>query len=229
MSTWCVRLARRLMLKRYMSIRPVVQLTRAQCSQIFFLYGGMDAIGKVSGMGLFTFLQATGLGNRNLTWLRDPYLDNFRRGISPDVPDVPALEAWHRQYLEARPAVRDIYTLGTSSGAYGALLYGHLLQAKTVWAFSPRTVHPHGDAAARAELRERLLTHNGVTTYEVCYAAGNKRDRVFVDTLADCPGVRIHAYRGYGSTHFLLNHLADADKLRSLFPPYAAAAQLDSA
>jgi hypothetical protein len=222
---------RKLHLNRARSRQPVVRLVRPQCSQLFFLYAGMDAYlrgGKVSGMGLFEFLKASGLGDRNLTWVKDPYLDDYRRGIGRDVPDIAALGAWHREHVRSLEHIQDVYTLGYSSGAYGALYFGHLLRARKVWAFSPRTATPKGDAAAKALLLERMAKPNGVTEYEICFAADNKEDRSFGNVLAGCPGVTLRAYEGCGATHFLLNYLVEKDQLRSLFPAFAGSVPVNS-
>jgi hypothetical protein len=155
--------------------------------------------------------------------VRDPYLEDYRRGIGPDAPDLAALEAWHREYVRSLAHVGEVYTTGYSSGAYGALYFGHALRARKVWAFSPRTATPGGDEESKALLYERLARSNGVTEYEIWFAPENKLDRAFADRLAGCPGLTLRPYEGCGATHFLLNHLADEGRLRSLFPAFAGA------
>jgi hypothetical protein len=222
-----LRLMRKLHLSRAGARRPVVHLVRPRCTQLFFLYAGMDAYirgGRVSGMSLIEFLRASRLGDRNLTWVRDPYLDDYLQGIGHEVPDLAALEAWHQKYVRSLMHVQDVYTTGYSCGAYGALYFGHLLRARKVWAFSPQTCTPEGAPAALALLRERLAEDNGATEYEICFAAGNKEDRSFAEFLAGCPGVTLRAYEACGSSHLVLNYLAEKDQLRSLFPPFAGVA-----
>ncbi len=201
---------------------PFVHLTRPRSAQLFLIYGGMDAYvdgASICSMGLLKFMQVSGLSGRNLTWIRDPNFNNFAGGFSPEVPDLASLEEWHRQHVASLPHVREVYTLGYSSGAYPALWFGHRLHANKVWAFSPRTADWSTDAVAKSALRERLLTTNGQTAYEIWYALKNRLDRKFAETISDCPGVNVHAHSAYGSTHFLLDRMIESGEFQALLPP----------
>lgn len=203
---------------------PFVHLPRPKSGQLFLIYSGMDANYLPKSMyvnlGLFRFLQATGLGSRNVTWIRDPFLDNYKQGFGPEIPNLESLTEWHRQHLAAMPHVREVYAIGYSSGAYGALLFGHLLGATKVWAFSPRTSSPtrEEDDEARKELRDRLLTYNGVTKYEIWYDRKNRADQRFADLLHECEGVTNHPHPGFGGTHFLLNQMVHRGEFQALLP-----------
>jgi hypothetical protein len=224
-------LMRRLHRKRGQSRQTVVQLVRPRCAQLFLMYAGLDAFQPgdlVNGLRLIDFFRASGLGDRNLTWIKDPYLDDYRQGIGRDAPNLAALEAWHRDYVPSLQHIREVYTLGYSSGAYGALYFGHLLGVKKVWAFSPRTATRWKDKATRAKLLERMSTGNGVTQYEIAFATDNKRDRIFAEMLAGCPGVTLHPYDGCEGTHFLLHYLAEKGLLRSVFPAFVGTQPISS-
>jgi hypothetical protein len=220
-STWICRKFREQQLRERVQGPPFVHLSRPQSSQLFLFYSGMDAYysgQQICSMGLLKFLQVSGLGSRNLTWIRDPFFNNYAGGFGPDVPDLASLENWHRQHLAGLPHVREIYTIGYSSGAYGALLFGHLLGAKKAWAFSPRTADWETDVQAKAALRERLRQSNGVTQYDVWHAHRNRLDREFADQIRDCPGVTVHAHPKYGATHFLLDRMILSGEFQSLLP-----------
>lgn len=203
---------------------PFVHLSRPKSGQLFLIYGGMDAYrhgGSICSMGLLKFLQVTGLSSRNLTWIRDPHFNNYAQGFNAEIPDLASLEHWHRQHVASLPHVREIYTLGYSSGSYGALLFGHLLRAKTVWAFSPRTAVTDraADIAAQQALHDRLVEDNHVTDYQLWYARRNRQDRNFAEVLRDCPGVRLREHTGHGATHFLLDRMILHGEFQTLLPP----------
>jgi hypothetical protein len=223
---WACELARKNQMRKSRNSKPVVHFRRPKCSQLFIIYGGMDGFlsrGMIAGLGLLPFLKASGMGDRNLIWVRDPYADNLQQGISPEVPDVAALADWHRQQIAALPMVNEVYAIGYSSGCYGAMLFGHLWGFKKVWGFSPRTARVRTDAAMKAALRDQLLTHNGVTEFELGFADENRADRLFAETMSDCPGVTVRPYEGYGATHFLMTALVNNGKFRAMLPPLASA------
>lgn len=210
---------------------PFVHLTRPHSAQLFLIYGGMDAYvdgASICSMGLLRFMQVSGLGCRNLTWIRDPYFNNYEGGFGPEIPYRPSLEEWHRQHVASLPHVREIYTLGYSSGAYGALWFGHLLGAKKAWAFSPRTADWATDAAAKAALHKRLSQSNGVTEYELWYARRNRLDRKFAEAVSDCSRVNVHVHARHGGTHFLLDRMIQSGEFQALLPADPGVAGISS-
>lgn len=221
-STWVCRKFREQQMQNRVDGPPFVHLTRPLSAQLFLIYGGMDAYvngASICSMGLLRFMQVSGLSGRNLTWIRDPNFNNFAGGFSPEVPDLPSLEEWHRQHVASLPHVREVYTLGYSSGSYAALWFGHRLRAAKAWAFSPRTADWATDAAAKDALHNRLSSPNGVTDYEIWFAAKNRLDRRFAEAIRDCPGVNVNAHAAYGSTHFLLDRMIESGEFQSLLPP----------
>lgn len=228
-SPWFCRKTRERQLRNAASGPPFVHLARPHSGQLVLLYGGMDAYvrgGSICGMGILPFLQVSGLSGRNVTWIRDPYLNNYAQGFGPEYPDVASVAAWHRQHIESLPHVRDVYAIGYSSGGYAALLFGHLLRVKKVWALSPRTsvAERRADAAAKAALQERLAVHNGVTEYEVWYARGNRYDRLFAEGLSGFPRLTLHPHAGHGRTHFLFDKMIRSGEFQALLPPDPGAA-----
>lgn len=116
----------------------------------------------------------------------------------------------------AAPALRSLVpagstvvgTVGTSSGATAAVLFGVLLQAPTILAFSPRTLIdepaltrwrevvpdlPDLDLTAQtADLRQVLAAHDHGRIL-VQYGADNADDAVQVARISDLPGVEVTA------------------------------------
>jgi hypothetical protein len=161
---------------------------------MFFIYPGRAAIVRDREMTFLSLIQSVGIGDRNLTFIVDPYGDNYARGLNDQIPDLAALLDWHRARLRECPHVTEWHTLGNSSGGYGAMLFGHLLGARTVWATSPRTARLETADAAKARLREHLSAWNGTTEYFIYYSPSNGRDRAFAEYFAQSPGVALCPY-----------------------------------
>lgn len=139
-------------------------------------------------------IKHAGLGDRNLALVADPYRENYMRGMSPEVSDLPSLLDCHRRLLQELPHVTEVYHLGHSSGGYGALLFGHLLGSKKVWAFAPRTARPETATAAKAFLKQQLSAGVGATEHRIYYSPHSPRDCAFADHIAQCPGVVLAPY-----------------------------------
>jgi hypothetical protein len=203
--------------------KPLICLTRANCAQMFFIYSG-HANRVVNFLKL---IERTGLGDRNLAIIRDPYHENYARGVSDDIPDLVSLFEWHKAHLRQLPQVTDVYHIGSSSGGYGALLFGHLLGAKKVWAFGPRTAQLKTADAAKALLKELLSDGTGETEYFIHYAATNHQDRAFAEYFAKCPRVVLLPYEepsGDNWDHNIIQTMMDNGDIGQLFPEFVAAA-----
>jgi adenylylsulfate kinase-like enzyme len=215
---------RRDLLARAPSSKAVVNIVRKSSAQLVVIYGGMDAFlgakGKLDGISPMEFFRVSGLFGRNLTWVRDPYGDNFMQGVSASLNNPQAVAEWTRSYVRSLPHVREVHAIGYSSGCYGALMFGHMCRMQTVWAFSPRTSRIENAAEARAQLKNMLSAHNGVTQYHIWYSYKNKFDRAFAEFLGDCPGVILHPSRAGGSRHALFRYLAENGALRTILPTF---------
>ena len=203
--------------------RPIISLTRENCAQIFFIYPGRA--NRV--VNFLELIHKTGLGNRNLALIRDPYHENYERGVSPEVPDLLSLLDWHEKHVEGQPHITERYHLGSSSGGYGALLFGHLLSARKVWAFGPRTARLSTAEPAKAMLKELLAGGTGATEYFIYFAPSNRRDRAFAEYFADCPGIVLCPFEGpdRGWDHMVMQTLMESGTLRQLMPPFVPAAR----
>ena len=102
------------------------------------------------------------------------------------------------------------------------MLVHHLLSARKVWAFGPRTARLSTAEPAKAMLKELLAGGTGATEYFIYFAPSNRRDRAFAEYFADCPGHRALSLRGTGPR--LGPHGdagADGERhLRQLMPPF---------
>lgn len=198
--------------------------TRTNCRQLFVLFQGQA--GRMM-MDPLQFLHETGLTDRNLIVLRDVTRRLYQFGLGPDVPDIPSLIAWQQELIAKMPHVRDVYCVGSSSGAYAAMLCGYLLRAREVYAFAPPTDLTRWLEEDKIECQDRtfadlvplMATSNGVTRYHVYYNESMGTDRESALRVRDCPGVELHPQGGSG--HGVVLHLGQTGQLRSLLPAFA--------
>jgi hypothetical protein len=142
----------------YRHYENTVTITRKDCSQLFFIYTGLKLrVGKVPALD---FLKKTGLSNRNIVLMRDPYRAGFQLGITEAIHDLKSLIDW--QASQVLPHVREIYCIGNSGGALAALVAGHRLKARTVWSFAtsppPRKRWLYPPGRERKEVDNELLS-----------------------------------------------------------------------
>lgn len=193
---------------------------RQDCAQLFMLFTGMR--GQLM-MPPMTFIEQTRLVDRNLCMVRDLNECCYQRGVSKDLPDIPAFLHWQKVALSAFPHVRDVYCIGSSAGAYAALLVGHFLKVKQVFAFAPPVPVSLGDRITYVDERYAniagvLAAGNGVTRFEVYYNEATEIDRVAAERLRGLPGVTLHPQQGSG--HGVLPYMAKQGLLATLLPPF---------
>lgn len=215
MGDWQSQISRQMVQTESENLRSLV---RPGCRQHFMIFTG--AIGMAGGMNPLRFLQRSGLGNRNVTLIRDPYRNNYRQGIGGNINDQDSLfEALATRHRSLEGAT-ELYCIGNSSGAFGALLYGHLLVADLVWAFSPRTARVIGHKQAKEQLYSLLSNWNGKSRYRLIYDPENGIDCNYSQVYANCPGVELIPREGYGGRHNLMMSLANEGSLPDMFPDY---------
>jgi hypothetical protein len=138
---------------------------------------------------------------------------------------------WQREVVARLPHVRETYALGTSAGAYAALVSGHFLKVSIVWAFAPpaRIERQYmrlpvagcaPDPLDCTDLLQVLRAHNGVTEYRIYFNEAEEADRVAASQLARCPGVRLFPQGGEG--HGVVHHLVETNQLVGMMPPFVA-------
>ncbi len=204
-------------------VTPALARTvRKGCAQLFVIFAARrdDEATFVDGGD---FLSRSKLGGRNLILVRDPFERNYEVGVGSPLGSVTMLASWLRERREEMSHVREVYTLGHSSGGFGALLFGHLLEADRVFSFSPRAARIVGAEAAKETLLRRLATPNGKTSYEVCFSSLNELDAAFAQRLGACPDVTLVPKTEFGGEHGVMAELlARGDLARSL-PAFVAA------
>lgn len=167
----------------------------------------------------FDFLRSVELLNYNRILLCDHSRTCYMNGIPPIAEGVGAFVALLRQHID-QLAPKHTMFIGSSGGSHAAILFGHLLGADYVHAFSPHTnidpafwrasevpedVEAFGDALARLDrvpapahayydLREVLRESNGRTAYHLHACARSAPDMARMLRLDGLPGVTIHRH-----------------------------------
>lgn len=186
-------------------------LNRPACSQLFFVYPGM--LRALNGMNPL-YLLRSGLGGRNLAFLRDSQGQFFEEGAGEDYPTFESVLDWHRGHIESQPNLNEVYTVGNSSGGFSALEIGHHLKVKAVYAFCPR-------GPRRLErLRQLLSNWNGVTEFHIYFSTHDYLDTRYAEALSDSPGLELHpSDPKHNDDHDIMNQMARRGALHEVFPP----------
>lgn len=187
-------------------------------NQLYFVYTGRTERLNIDPM---VFFSQTGLSDRNVVMFRDRQGNYYTHGIAPSLPSFETFLAWKSNVCRSLPHVRRVFCLGTSMGAYAAILYGYHLNAEQVFAFGPPlTAKELGVAgyqrSAFPDLSELLLTSNGVTTYHIYFNASFARDHANALRLSTADGVILHPQGGEG--HTVVTTLFEAGALPRLLP-----------
>ena len=171
------------------------------------------------------FLRLSGARRRNLAMFRSPGLNYYHGAIHPDWPDI---ETTIRKQCKIKADCVDateLYCMGTSMGGYAAMLFGHYLEADTVYAFGAQSLinmdgvntDDEGIPMAHRDLSELLSDWNGRTCYKMFYNEGFEPDRIAAERMADCPGVELIPMPG--NTHNVLKEPGRRKMLSDLLPP----------
>ena len=150
--------------------------------------------------------------DRILLW--DRYYMYYHYGVDRQRRDWPSLLEYLTQEI-ARLQPKKVLCVGTSSGAYAAIVAGHYLRADFVHAFGPQTKialdrdgiryarHPihrwrmsvsHRIHKEALDLVPLLSRFNGKTRYFVHYGTGHEIDKGFAERIAGMPSVTTLGY-----------------------------------
>lgn len=160
------------------------------------------------------FFETTKTLDYNRILLRDKYYMYYHYGVDRKRKDWPSLiEYLKSEVTRLRP--EKVVCVGTSTGAYAAIIAGHYLVADFVHAFSPQTkldVNRDGIRKARhplhrwrmslsrrvlaqvLDLASLLQQHNGKTSYFVHYGFDHEIDRGYAQRISKMPGVTTLGY-----------------------------------
>ncbi len=199
-----------------------VTLVREGCAQLFLLYTGRAGF---PGTPLMRLVREIGLGNRNFTLLRDPHHNSFLSGAHAEASDLDAFADWHADHLEGLSHVRSHYCIGNSAGGIAAMLFGRLLGARHIWAFSPRPATRDSFDQALEQAKEVFAWAEAAGPCEIFYCPDDPVDRQVAEYFAPYEGVQLRARPSPAAdhTHRLMANMVRDGELRELLPPFAEA------
>lgn len=201
---------------------------------LLIAFGGLA--GKL-GMPAFEFFNLTSrLREINKIFLRDTQRLWYQVGLPGVGGDPHAIASYLQQYTR-HPSTRRVIAIGNSGGGYAALLFGHMLAADDVHAFSPKTfLNPIWRIAALdvpswrnflqmtrlwsfarrypefLDLRERLSAAPAQNTqFHIYYSSKHRPDRLQAVRMNQVPGVRLHPFVTRG--HDLIRQLKQSGEL----------------
>jgi hypothetical protein len=182
----------------------------ARCAQLFIVFSGR-------GDGLFfspqRFRLFSGIADRNVLMLRDVTRQFYTVGISKDLRSIEAVSAWLKGFRAALPEVVEVHCLGSSMGAFAALLYGVLIGATSVVAFGPGRVEYN-----EVDLTVLLARSTGKTRCQLYFAEENPEDRKVAAALEKLPGMEL--FPQPGNDHRVLWTMDLAGSLSQVIPPF---------
>jgi hypothetical protein len=190
-------------------------------SQMVYLYQG---IANMFFLRPLEFIRLSGASSRNIAMFRDFSSSYFHNYIHPDWPGIEAAIANQRRIFDSCPQASELYCVGTSMGAFSAILFGHYLKADIVYAFAAQSrisdtllADISGDVPpAHRDLALLLSEWNGRTRYRMYYCKDFAMDREAAEGIAHCPGVELVPLPGNDHNVFLFTD--PGDLLPGLFP-----------
>ena len=196
-----------------------------ESSQMVFLYQGIQ--GQLF-LPPLEFIRLSGAARRNIAMYRDFSRSYFHGHIHPDWPDLETAIANQQRVYDSCVQARELYTVGTSTGGYCSILFGHYLKADIVYAFAAQTAInqkflgniPAGTPPEHRDLSLLLAEWNGRTRYRMYYSEDFALDREAAENVADCPGVELLPLPG--SDHNIFNEVDAEELLTGLFPEPSA-------
>lgn len=211
---------------------PVAVDFSSESSTLLIAFAGLA--GKI-GMPVFEFSNLTrGLDVKRI-FVRDPRLIWYHHGL-PGIGDSIEDIVSHIGMLAAGKGIKKTVVVGNSMGGYAAILFGCLLDADEVLAFSPKTfinpyrrlicldtgAWPHMWRLQRSrrarkdlfDLKAVLRSRKPNTSIHVHFSVRKIVDIVHALRIRKCPHVHLHLY-GKGG-HGLIRLLKNSGKLEQI-------------
>ena len=189
------------------------------------------------GIPVFEFTRISDSLRTKRIMVRDTKQRRFMMGV-PGVGENVDEVAGRLQELIDHAGTERLVTVGNSMGAYGAILYGVLLDADVIQAYVPRTMGAWYRNLHRKDLPQTWkmvldlnLRYRGPREYfdlrrllrarpdysgriHIHYDSNYRVDRVSAHRLAEFPCVELHEYPYEG--HLVIQHESKNGKLREL-------------
>ena len=196
------------------------------------------AFGGIAGkMGVtpFEFFNMSRGFNVNRIYVRDLAQVWYHVGLPGIADDIDGVVSFLREKI-SQSHVNKVILVGNSMGGYAAILFGILLDADIVHAFSPQTFidrrnrFRYFDRRWRKQMKNtyrladkkyfdlRSLFHGSQVKlkckFNIFYSNAHRLDRIHAGRLRSQPNVNLHAFEDGG--HRLVKHLRDTGKLNKI-------------
>ena len=206
--------------------------TKSSNSTIIIAFGGMK--GNL-GIPVFEFFKILSPLDTKKMFIRD--LDqNLYFGGLPGITDSIDGIGDHLKYKFEELGIKRVVVLGNSAGANAAVLFGILLNAEKVVAFSPKTfitplkrilfwdhqwwenhIRVYFTKGVKSEYWDlkKLLSKSDIKTkFQLHYSLHNRIDSMHCERMSKCPNVTIKGYEYKG--HDLVRHLKETGELQKI-------------
>jgi hypothetical protein len=205
-------------------------------STLLIAFGGIK--GRFAGIPAFEFFSLIARENPAVkrVFVRDLKQAWYQRGVERVGANVPEVATRLREIVATAEAER-VVAIGASAGGFGAILFGTLVEATEVHAFSPQTFigrahralyldfRNRSQIAALREVRggvdrryldlKRVVARAGAPTrYVIHYPARNRLDARHALRMRSLPGVALRAYAMAG--HNVVGRLREEGALPAL-------------
>lgn len=199
---------------------------------LLIAFGGLKGgIGRVLP---FEFLNLTRDVRVKRLYVRDPYGLWYHKGLPKIAGSVDEIKE-HLKPIIDKQGVSRVVVVGNSAGGYAAMLFGCLLDADKVIAFSPQTflnrdlMAKHHDKRWTAllmalyrvgekkyyNLKQVLWRHkHRKARYDIHYPSKLPLDVIHATRMKDVPTVSLHPYDS--DTHHLVTDLRDSGRLKEI-------------
>jgi len=216
--------------------RPIAADFSSDSDILLIAFGGLKR-----GFGLippFEFFRLTGEVDTKKLYVRDMNQAWYHQGLPGIADNIDGVAVYLRDMIrEQQP--RKVVAVGNSAGGYAALLFGYLLSANIVLAFSPQTFisrHEralHGDdrwgeyqilnahqSPTRQEkyfnLKRTLGAHRTRTKYRIYYQRENRLDNIHARRMRVVDNVFLHPRDEGKDDHHLVIHLRKNGALKKI-------------
>lgn len=166
--------------------------------------------------------------NANKIYLRDHSQTWYHSGLSGISKSIDQTAHFLRRKID-EALVSKVIVIGNSMGGYAAILFGILLKADIVHAFSPHTfIHNEKYIRSKEQIRNvhnnfsneyfdlgRVIkTHNNIGELNIYYDSKNKRDKKHAMHLKRIQNITFHSFSGGG--HRLIKLLKESGELNDI-------------
>lgn len=187
------------------------------------------------GMPPFEFFNITSDLDANKIYIRDLYQSWYHRGIPRIAKNIDDIAKYIMQELK-RYLQKQLIVCGNSMGGYAAMLFGFLLNADIVHAFSPQTFISKGKrtfygdnrwkkeievtyeamnaSPAYFDIKEPLSGKAVKTEFHIYYSCMDRLDKIHAERMKDNPRIILHPYKDLG--HGVVRHLKETGQLREI-------------